>query len=39
MLLRQKIGDEGIAKLTYEEIEKQSRELLNSTDDEHFKTE
>ena len=39
MLLRQKIGDEGIAKLTYEEIEKQSRELLNSTEDEHFKTE
>ena len=39
MLLRQKIGDEGIAKLTYEEIEKQCSDLLNSLKHEHSKTE
>jgi|TARA_R100001480_G_scaffold123730_1_gene122205 hypothetical protein len=38
MLLRQKIGDEGIAKLTYEEIEEQCHDLLNSPDNEHSKT-
>ena len=39
MLLRQKIGDEGIAKLTYEEIEKQCSNLLKSPEYEPFKTE